>query len=516
MDRDLEKETFNGNIEAVPQAKTDGAPLKLDKHGLPLVPQPSDHADDPLNWPQWQKVYIAVLVAVLGFVAQLGSALINPAFVIMSKDLHVTVEQASYCTTVFILFGGVLSMFVVPFANVYGRRVCYVLFTLVAAAGQFGSAGAPTYGGVIAGRVFNGIGACVPLGIGAAVICDLFTQGERGFFMGLYTVSVTNGPHVAPIAGGFIAEQLGWRWCFWVPGIMQAGLCLVLLFTFPETLFSRRDYSRIEERSYMQKLLFHGKILDRKIHPRDFVGSLRMAQYAAVTLPIIWYMTANTYGSALFAVTGAHICAKYFHFNVEKTGLFMGIPLTIGCMIGEASAGWVSDVIINAYAQRHDGYRKPEARLYLAPLTFLLGIGTALYGYCIQSKKPWIDAAVVMAISGFGLQVGTTMVYTYCTDSYKPQSGEIGAVINLFKSGESQSFDTVDSNKLTNRSVRFQHRLLRLALWSVRRFQNVIRFVGGDQLDFVDPHFLPHLEGAADSCMAGYAEGPHRYLRLSL
>lgn len=36
----------------------------------------------------------------------------------------------------------------------------------------------------------------------------------------------------------------------------------------------------------------------------------------------------------------------------------------------------------------------------------------------------------------FGTQVGVTMVYTYATDAYKPQSGEIGAIINLFKSGE--------------------------------------------------------------------------------
>ena len=26
-------------------------PLKLDKRRLPLVPQSSDHKDDPLNWP---------------------------------------------------------------------------------------------------------------------------------------------------------------------------------------------------------------------------------------------------------------------------------------------------------------------------------------------------------------------------------------------------------------------------------------------------------------------------------
>lgn len=105
-------------------------------------------------------------------------------------------------------------------------------------------------------------------------------------------------------------------------------------------------------------------------------------------------------------------------------------------MMGEASAGWVSDVIINAYARRHNGYRKPEARLYLIPLCLLLPIRIATYGFCIQHHRPWIEAAVCMGISGLGTQVGTTMVYTYCTDSNKPQAGEIGAVINLIKSGE--------------------------------------------------------------------------------
>lgn len=222
---------------------------------------------------------------------------------------------------------------------------------------------------------------------------------------------------------------------FWIPGIMQAGLWVVLIFTLPETLYSRRDHNKVERRSYLQKLLYHGKVLNRTVRPRDFIGSLRMAQYLAVLLPTVWYMTANTYGSALFAVTGSHIAAATYDFNLEQTGLFMGIPLTIGCAIGEATAGWVSDFIINAYARRHNGYRKPEARLYLIPLTTLLAIGTATYGYCIQSRKPWIDAAVCMGVSGLGLQVGTTVVYTYATDSYKPQSGEIGAVINLFKSG---------------------------------------------------------------------------------
>lgn len=255
--------------------------------------------------------------------------------------------------------------------------------------------------------------------------------------MGIYTLCVNNGPHIAPIIGGYIAQNLSWRWCFYVPGIFQGLLWIVLLFTFPETLFSREDFSNLEGTSYWSKLGFKGKVLNRTIRPKDFITPYRMIQYWAVLLPSMYWMTANTYGSALFAVTGSHLAAKLYKFDVAQTGLLMGLPLTVGCMIGEATAGWLSDLIINMYAKRHDGHRKPEIRLALMPGCLTLIAGVIAYGPCVQDHKPWISLAICMGVAGFGLQVGATMVYTYTTDCYKAQSGEIGAVINLFKSGES-------------------------------------------------------------------------------
>lgn len=173
-----------------------------------------------------------------------------------------------------------------------------------------------------------------------------------------------------------------------------------MLFTFPETLFSRTDFSTLEGTSYISKLGWKGKILNRKIRPKDFITPYRMIQYWAVSLPAIYWMTANTYGSAQFAVTGSHLAAVLYKFNVAQTGLLMGLPLTIGCMIGEGTAGWVSDMIINAYAKRHNGYRKPEIRLALLPGTLTLVAGVMAYGPCVQDKKHWIDLAVCMAVAG--------------------------------------------------------------------------------------------------------------------
>ncbi|KAH8820654.1 major facilitator superfamily domain-containing protein [Xylogone sp. PMI_703] len=431
FNNDSEKAT---QVVSAPAGSDKPVHLKLDRSGFPMIPQPSDHKDDPLNWPIWAKIYIVLMVSGLAFISQMGSALVNPTYVIMAKDLDITVEQASYCTTVYILFSGITPMFIVPFSNIYGRRILYLTFSLIGIVAQVGSGAAATYGGVITGRVFYGIGASIPVGIGAATICDLFTQGERGVYMGIYTLCVNNGPHIAPIIGGYIALNLSWRWCFYIPAILNAGIWVALIFTFPETLFSRDDFSNLEGTSYVSKLLFKGKVLNRPIRLRDFITPYRMISYWAVSLPSIYWMTANTYGSAMFAVTGSHLAAQLYHFNVAQTGLLMGLPLTIGCMIGEATAGWVSDMLINAYAKRHNGYRKPEARLYLLPACLTLTVGVIVYGPCIQLHKPWIALAMCMGVAGFGLQVGATMVYTYTTDCYKPQAAEIGAVINLYKS----------------------------------------------------------------------------------
>jgi MFS family permease len=42
---------------------------------------------------------------------------------------------------------------------------------------------------MVATRVLNGIGASAAPGLGAATVCDLYFLHERGFYMGIYTVS---------------------------------------------------------------------------------------------------------------------------------------------------------------------------------------------------------------------------------------------------------------------------------------------------------------------------------------
>jgi hypothetical protein len=105
--------------------------------------------------------------------------------------------------------------------------------------------------------------------------------------------------------------------------------------------------------------------------------------------------------------------------------------LTLGCLIGECFTGWLSDLLVNRYARRHDGYRKPEIRLHLAFIALLVPIGLIIHGVCVKERTHWIGLAIGLVVTSVGVQAGTTLTYAYCTDCYKPQAAEISTIINL-------------------------------------------------------------------------------------
>ncbi|OAP57700.1 hypothetical protein AYL99_08438 [Fonsecaea erecta] len=422
-------------------------PLRCDKAGLPLVPQPTNRTDDPLTWSPTLKLLVTLQISWLAMLGPMGSAVANPAFVPMSKTFGLSVVEASYELTVYIVFGGIGPLAIVPFANVYGRRPVYLLGNLVAAVTNIAAGYCHTWSGIMITRAFNGLAGGSTVAIGAATICDLYFQHERGLYMGIYTFFLTNGPHVAPLLGGFIAQSLGWQACFYIPGYIQLGTFALTIFLLPETLYPRMDDSALEpakELTYLELLLFkRTRAAYRRLRPRDFTRPFEMLRYIAVILPSVYYMTCFGYGTVLFALTGAKLFGEFYHFDIAQTGLLLSIPLLVGCLIGEFNAGWVTDWMSNQYARKHNGERLPEARLNAIWGALLIPIGIIIEGVCLSHSKTvsWVGAAFGMGIAGLGLQIATTVLYAYTTDCYKPQSAEISTLLNVFR----QSFSCLIS-----------------------------------------------------------------------
>jgi MFS family permease len=167
--------------------------------------------------------------------------------------------------------------------------------------------------------------------------------------MGIFVVFLTNGAHLAAIVGGFIAQHLGWRWCYWIPCIILGATWLLMLFCLPETLYHREPstgHSLQHTRSRRDLFTFVHIARTRRLHLWDFTHCFSMLRYPSITLCGLYYSIAFGLGSVLFAVTGSAAFSAIYHFDPAQVGLAIGLSTFIGTCIGELASGPVSDRIL--------------------------------------------------------------------------------------------------------------------------------------------------------------------------
>ena len=297
--------------------------------------------------------------------------------------------QTAYVTSLFVLCTGISPLIWNPIANVYGRRPVYILTLLLAVATAGGSGRAPDYSSLLALRSLNGIGAGAPGGLGSATVCDMFFQHERGLYMGIFTVSLISGGHIAPVIGGFIEKNLKWNWCFYVPSIIGGAFLVIIIFFLPETLYPRSPEAlAMPQRTWRQNMLLQGKVHpNRKLRMVDFIRPLQMLKYPSVLFPGLYYSVSFGYSSILFILTAANLFGSYYHFKPYQTGLLLGLPLTIGSLLGELVSGGFSDWVRFKRARATESVGRPEDRLLaLLPALILTPAGIIMEGVCLQHK----------------------------------------------------------------------------------------------------------------------------------
>ncbi|KIK55030.1 hypothetical protein GYMLUDRAFT_887773 [Collybiopsis luxurians FD-317 M1] len=442
------------NIEFIENAGIKETPLKLDKHGVPLSPQPSDDPEDPLNWGHWYRAFILLQVSVLSALGYYNTASINPAYAQLSEEFGVSIVTASYQTTVSIALNGVGPFLFIPFAHVYGRRPVYLVTTLIGALSALGCAYAHNFGQLVGLRVLNGI---FPVGaaLGVATASDVYCLHERGRALGVFTVLSTTGAHFAPIPGGLIGQFLGWRWVFKFAAIINS-FCLIFTFFFlPETLYIRDANGTSTDSGFSstnQKRSFFSRYVARLRLGRHFPGRelrlgdffwpyFKMIRYPSVIFPAIYYATQYGLGSTLPAVTVSHIFAQEFGWDTLQIGLAYGASLLVGALLGETMGGWVVDGLMNR-ARRRAGPSAPSEIRLKAIWTgeIIVPVGLLWYGFSIQYKAPWIVPILGMGAACFGVQCITTVMYTYVADCHTSKSAEVAQVFNFVRQEVGMTF----------------------------------------------------------------------------
>ena len=178
------------------------------------------------GWLKWAIVITASFAAILEVV---DVSIVNVALPYMQGNLGATLSEIGWVSTSY----SIANVIVIPLSAWLGLRFGkkrYFIFSLVAfviASVLCGLATNLTL--LIVGRVIQGLGGGGLLAKAQALMFETVPREEQAKASTIFSLGVIGGPAIGPALGGYLTDNFGWRWIFFIN--IPLGIMAVLMAT---------------------------------------------------------------------------------------------------------------------------------------------------------------------------------------------------------------------------------------------------------------------------------------------
>ena len=182
--------------------------------------------DGRLTGAALRTVFMALMLGM--FLAALDQTIVSTALPTIVGDLG-GLNHLSWVVTSYLLASTVSTPLYGKLGDMLGRKPVFLAAILIFLAGSMLAGLSQSMGELIGFRALQGIGAG-GLMVGAqAIIADIVPPRERGRYIGLIGSVFAVASVAGPLLGGFLVDNLSWRWVFYVN--MPVGALAVLIVT---------------------------------------------------------------------------------------------------------------------------------------------------------------------------------------------------------------------------------------------------------------------------------------------
>jgi MFS family permease len=169
---------------------------------------------------------VSTLVGLLFGLTGLGSSSAAIALPVLANDLHISTGVSAWGISLYALMLAVATAVYGRVSDLVGIRFPLLVGVGLMASGALAGALAPTFGVLLAARIFQGAGAAAVPTLGVAIISARYAGAVRGAALGRVAGVAAAVSCVGPLVGGSVVSLLGWRMVIALP---MLGLLLLPL-----------------------------------------------------------------------------------------------------------------------------------------------------------------------------------------------------------------------------------------------------------------------------------------------
>ncbi|HEY0593893.1 MAG TPA: MDR family MFS transporter [Thermoanaerobaculia bacterium] len=312
-------------------------------------------------------------------------------------------------------------------SDLYGRRLLYLIGVAIFLAGSILSGLSTSMALLILFRTIQGLGAGALVPLGMTIIGEIFTMQERARMQGLFSGVWGLASIIGPLLGGFITDQLSWRWVFFVniPFGIASAVIIGLYLTEPEREGRRSiDYAGALLLTASVSILLLALVEGGGDTATAFFGgrsagllvlsAILLAAFLAVERrvaePIV---PLSLFRNRVVAIaTGVGFLA-----GIAMFGAITYVPLfaqgargdsatAAGSLLTPLMLAWVTMSIVGGRLLLRVGYRP----MVLTGLVFLTAAFAIFYGFGRTTPRLWIILDLILLGAGLGLTMLTLLL----------------------------------------------------------------------------------------------------------
>ncbi len=366
------------------------------------TPATASHDSVPQRRREVMIVLPGLMLAMM--LAMLDNMIVSTAMPRIIGDLG-GLDQFSWVVTAYILGSTVSTPIWGKIGDLYGRKNIFLTSIVIFLAGSAVAGMAQTMSQLIGFRALQGLGAG-GLMVGAmAIIGDLVPPRERGRYQGMMAGIMALAMIAGPLAGGFITDNLNWRWAFYV-NLPLGGIALLLLITTLH-LPKYRTSHRID--------WWGAGFLSVGITTLVLITSWGGHKYDWASWQILGLAGATLVSLAIFVLIERRVTEPILSLTLFRDRNFTLVSM-IGFLLGAGMFGAVT--FLPTYQQTVQGASATNSGLLLLPMMIAMMIVSVVVGQVITRTGRY---KIFPILGGFGMIIGMSLLSKIDVDTSKTQ-----------------------------------------------------------------------------------------------